>query len=410
MDSAYRERRSRRQIEGPLAPYFGAYSEHLADLGYSYVSHKKKTFIVGDFSGWLGRRGIELERYGPDDEAAFLRDSAKRHSSKKRGERFDLADLSAWLRETGVVEASVCELTDTPERDRVLAEYRAYLAEERGLGPSTIENYGAHIRRFLVSVCGKKDLQLNTMRAADITAYVLRHAPKDQTFAAAKDTVTSLRSFFRFARYRDYVQTDLAASVPSVPGWSLASIPRTMPAECVQPLLDASMTWATPSGLRDHAILLLLARIGLRAREVILLELDNIDWANGCVMVNGKGRQRRPMPMPHDVGEVIATYLRDGRPTSPSRRLFLRSRAPFTGLKNGCDVGMIVRRAALRAGLELKHAGAHQLRHALAVDMLRQGLSLTEIGQVLRHSSPEATRRYAKVDTRHAPFSPSTPP
>lgn len=386
MDSAYRERRYRRQIEGPLAPYFRAYSEYLADLGYSYVSHKKKTFIVGDFSGWLGRRRIALDQIGPEDEAAFIRGFARRHSSSRRGERFVLDGLKT------------CEPTDTPELERVLREYRAYLADDRGLSPPTIENYSAYIRRFLVGVSGGQDVQLGTIHATDIADYVRRHAPKNRTFAAAKDTVTALRSFFRFARYRDYIQTDLAATVPSVPGWSMASIPRAMPAECVRRLLDASKTWRTPSGLRNHAILLLLARVGLRAREIILLELDDIDWAEGHLRVNGKGRQQRPLPLPHDVGEAIATYLRDGRPTSTCRRVFLRSRAPFNALKASSDIGQIVRRATRRAGMELEHAGAHQLRHALAIDMLRQGLSLTEIGQMLRHGSPDATRRYAKAD------------
>lgn len=381
-----------------MAPYFGAYSEYLADLGYSSVAHKKKTFIVGDFSRWLGDKGIALDRICPEDEAAFIRDSAERHSSPYRGERFVLDSLGAWLRETGVIKAPACKLTDTPELERVLREYRVHLADERGLSPPTVDNYSAYIRRFLVSVSGGQDLQLGTIRATDITDHVRHHAPKDRTFAAAKDTVTALRSFFRFARDRDYIQTDLAATVPSVPGWSMASIPRAMPAACVRRLLDASKTWREPSGLRNRAILLLLARVGLRAREIILLELGDIDWAEGCLKVNGKGRQQRPLPLPHDVGEAIASYLKDGRPASTCRRVFLRSRAPFDPLKVSNDIGQIVRRATRRAGMELEHAGAHQLRHALAVDMLRQGLSLTEIGQMLRHGSPEATRRYAKVD------------
>lgn len=381
-----------------MAPYFGAYSEYLADLGYSYVSHKKKTFIVGDFSRWLGRRRIAIDQIRPEDEAAFIRGSTKSHSSKQRGERFVLDGLKAWLRETGVIEAPACEPTDTPELERVLQEYRVYLADERGLSLPTIDNYSGNIRRFLTSVCDGQDLELGTIQATDITDYVRRHAPKDRTFAAAKDTVTALRSFFRFARYRDYIQTDIAATVPSVPGWSMASIPRAMPAECVRRLLEMSKGWRMPSGLRNHAILLLLARVGLRAREIILLELGDIDWAEGCLKVNGKGRQQRPLPLPHDVGEAIASYLKDGRPTSTCRRVFLRSRAPFDALKVSSDIGQIVRRATRCAGMELDHTGAHQLRHALAVDMLRQGLSLTEIGQMLRHGSPDATRRYAKVD------------
>lgn len=236
------------------------------------------------------------------------------------------------------------------------------------------------------------------MRASQIVDYIRRNAPKERTFASAKHIVTALRSFFRFARYRDYIHTDLAAAVPSVAGWSMASIPRAMPADCVRVLLSASKKWRTPAGLRNRAILLLLARLGLRAGEVVRLELSDIDWSEGCLGVHGKGRVERPLPLPHDVGEAIAAYLEDGRPNSACRRVFLRSRAPFDGLRSHSDVCQIVARAIRRAGIEPGSTGAHQLRHALAVDMLRQGASLTDIGQVLRHRSPDATRRYAKVD------------
>jgi site-specific recombinase XerD len=171
-----------------------------------------------------------------------------------------------------------------------------------------------------------------------------------------------------------------------------------MPADCVRVLLNASKEWRTPAGLRNCAILLLLARLGLRAGEVVRLELNDLDWSEGCLSVHGKGRAERPLPLPHDVGQSIAAYLEHGRPESTCRRVFLRSRAPFDGLRSSTDICQIVRRAIGRAGIELASTGSHQLRHALAVDMLRQGAPLTDIGQVLRHRSPDATRWYAKVD------------
>jgi site-specific recombinase XerD len=279
-----------------------------------------------------------------------------------------------------------------------LQEYAGWLREDRGLAPSTIENYAGYLRRFLTSICGVDEPRLADISASQVTDYIRRNAPRDRTFSQAKNIVTSLRSFFRFARYRDYIQTDLAAVVPSVAGWSMASIPRAMPADCVRRLLDESKTWRTPAGLRNRAILLLLARLGLRAREIVRLELDDIDWSQGWLRVHGKGGQERPLPMPHDVGQAVASYLMNGRPESTCRRVFLRSRAPFDGLRTQSDICQIVHRAIDRAEIEVKVTGSHQLRHALAVDMLRQGISLTEIGQVLRHRSPEATRRYAKVD------------
>src|ERR1700722_4469539 len=397
MNRASRKRRSRLLVEGPLAPYFEPYAEYLAGQGYSQVSFWKKTFLINEFSRWLSQKGISVDEITTAHEEAFLRRRAQR-CCPKGGDRIALSGVTGWLQEKGIIECQVTATVETSGVDRVLQEYKSYLQEDRGLAPATIENYAGYVRHFLTDKSGGDDLHLASVHASQIADYIRRNAPQDRTFASAKHIVTALRSFFRFARYRDYSHTDLAAAVPSVAGWSMASIPRAMPADCVQVLLDASKTWRTPSGLRNRAILLLLARLGLRAGEVVRLELADIDWSEGCLSVHGKGRVERPLPLLHDVGEAIAVYLEHGRPESICRRLFLRSRAPFDGLSSNSDICQIVARAIRRAGIELGSTGAHQLRHALAVDMLRQGASLTDIGQVLRHRSPEATRRYAKVD------------
>ncbi len=396
MNRAGRKRRSRLRVEGPLAPYFEPYSEYLAARGYSQVSYWKKTFLVSEFSRWLGREKIAASEMAEHEEA-FLRHNAECRCPK-RGDPITLTSVTSWLREKGVIEGKLTASPELSEIDRILQDYKSYLHEDRGLASATVENYAGYIRRFLADMCGAEELKLGSIRASQIADYIRRNAPRDRTFASAKDTVTALRSFLRFARYRDYIQTDLAAAVPSVAGWSMASIPRAMPADCVRRLLDESKTWRSPAGLRNRAVLLLLARLGLRAREIARLELRDIDWPEGCLSVHGKGRQERPLPLPRDVGQAVASYLKDGRPQSACRRVFLRSRAPFDGLKGSSDICQIVRRAITRAGIELDFTGSHQLRHALAVDMLRQGVSLTEIGQVLRHRSPDTTRRYAKVD------------
>ena len=397
MSRACRKRPSRLQAEGPLAPYLEPYAEYLAGRGYSQVSYWKKTFLINEFSRWLGRKGILADEITSGYEEAFLRDRA-RHRCLKGGDRIALSAMTDWLQEKGIVERRATASVETSGIDRVLREYSSYLHEDRGLAPATIENYAGYVRHFVAEITGASEPRLASLHARQIADYIRRNAPKDRTFASAKHIVTALRSFFRFARYRDYIHIDLAAAVPSVAGWSMALIPRAMPADYVRVLLSASKTWRTPAGLRNRAILLLLARLGLRAGEVVRLELSDIDWSEGCLGVRGKGRVERPLPLPHDVGEAIAAYLEDGRPNSACRRVFLRSRAPFDGLRSPSDICQIVARAMRRAGIESGSTGAHQLRHALAVDMLRQGASLTDIGQVLRHRSPDATRRYAKVD------------
>jgi site-specific recombinase XerD len=397
MQLAFQTRASRLRVEGPLAPYFGPYAEYLADRGYSQVSYWKKTLAISDFSRWLGVRGIEAGKITAEHGAAFLRERAQ-HRNLRQDDPTSLSGILTWLRGEGIVESQPVTAAEGSRRDAILWEYADWLREERGLAVSTIENYRGYAGRFLARVCGPDEPDLAAISARQITDYIRSNAPRDQTFSHAKNTVTSLRSFFRFARYRDYIRTDLAAVVPSVAGWSMASIPRAMPAADVRRLLTESRLWRRRTGRRDHAILLLLARLGLRAREIVHLELEDIDWSQGCITICGKGGEERPLPLPHDVGEALASYLRGGRPESICRRVFLRSRAPFDRLKSSSDICQIVHRAIDRAGIEAALTGSHQLRHALAVDMLRQGLSLAEIGQMLRHRSAEATRRYAKVD------------
>ncbi len=378
-------------------PYFEPYAEYLADRGYSQISFWKKTLLISKFSWWLGQKRIAVGEITPEHVGDFLHHSVGCRCPK-RGETVALCGITDWLQERDVIKPRPAASTALSGIEVTLQEYAAWLREQRGLAPTTVEGYAGVIRRFLTSIRSGDDPRLASIHASQITDYIRRNAPSNHTFSAAKNTVTALRSFFRFALHQDYIQTDLAAIVPSVAGWSMASIPRAMPADCVRQLLTASKSWRKPRALRDRAILLLLARVGLRAQEVAHLNLDDIDWARGWLKISGKGRQQRPLPLPHDVGQAIVTYLRDGRPESKSRRVFLNSRAPFGDLGSHRHVSVIVQRAIEYAGLELDGTGSHQLRHALAVDMLRQGLSLTEIGQMLRHRSPEATRRYAKVD------------
>lgn len=397
MSRACRKRPVRLHAQGPLVPYLEPYAEYLADHGYSQVAFWKKTYLVAEFSRWLHRGGTAINEITGEHEEAFLRDRAQ-YRLPKAGDHFTLSGMVDWLRGRGVINGQPAIAVDVPSIERILQEYGAFLLEARGLAPTSIENYCGYVRRFLMDVAVERDWQLASVKASQIADYLRRNAPKDRKFVSAKHIVTSLRSFFRFARSRGYIHGDLAAAVPSVAGWSMASIPRAMPADCLQTLLKESATWKEPAGLRNRAILLLLARLGLRASEVIQLELDDIDWDEGCLTVHGKSRERRPLPLPHDVGQAIATYLEHGRPRSSSRRVFLCAHAPYGELRSGSDISVIVARALKRAGIESRSGGAHQLRHALAVGMLRRGASLTEIGQVLRHRSPQATRRYAKVD------------
>jgi len=270
------------------------------------------------------------------------------------------------------------------------------LREERNLTTATIVNYVPFVRKFLEDCFGSGPVILSRLRAGDVVQFIQRWAP--QLHSKTAELLTSaLRSFLRYGCYRGDIKLDLVAAVPVVANWSMSSIPRAIAPDQVRRLL-ARINRRTVVGRRDYAILLLLARLGLRSGEVVSLELGDIDWRDGSLGVRGKGGRRLQLPLPPDVGEAIAAYLRHGRPPSSSRRVFLRTRAPNRGFAGPCAIASIIRHVLLRAGIEAPSFGAHQFRHGLATDMLRHGASLSEIGELLGHRSPETTKIYTKVD------------
>jgi site-specific recombinase XerD len=283
----------------------------------------------------------------------------------------------------------------TPVGQRVHA-FEQYLLEVRALAPTTIINYIPFVRSFLEERFGHGRVTLSRLSASDVVRFVQRQAPQLH-LKRAKLMTTALRSFLHYARYLGEVTLDLAAAVPIVANWSMTSIPRAISADHVRQLL-ASIDRRTAVGRRDYAILLLLARLGLRSSEVVLLELDDIDWKSGRLYVRGQGAQRLELPLPTEVGKAIVAYLRRGRPLSDSRRVFLRAKAPIRGFRSACAVGSIVRHSLKRAGIDAPTTGAHQFRHGLATEMLRQGASLGEIGELLGHRHPQTTKIYAQID------------
>ena len=208
---------------------------------------------------------------------------------------------------------------------------------------------------------------------------------------------TAFRSFFRFLFQKGELQTDLAASVPTVADWRLSTVPKFLTSEEVERVLKACDR-RTVTGRRDYTILLLLARLGLRAGEVVALQLEDINWRAGEILVRGKGLLHDKMPLPADVGEALASYLRRDRPSCPIRRVFVCTKAPRRGFAGPSTLTTIVRRALDRAHLHPEFKGAHLFRHSLATSMLRSGATLGEIGEVLRHRALNTTEIYAKVD------------
>jgi integrase/recombinase XerD len=379
--------------KGPLVPYMDAFKRRSIALGYAPTTVRMQAPLISGFSKWLGQKKIAIENISSDHTEHYLRYRA-RHRYPSRGAVATLRRLLDLLREEGIV-AEECACRDATPVQRLLDEYAYYLLQERALSPRTLIYYLGFAGSFLQQKSGEGKPELSALRGADVIRFV-QHEVTCRSRRAAKNLTTSLRSFLRFARYRGYITIDLASGVPVVANWSMPSIPRSIRPEHVRRVL-VHCDRRSLVGSRDYAILLLLARLGLRASAIAFLELDDIDWEGSTLSVRGKDGHVHALPLPIDAGKAIAAYLRK-RPVSTSRRVFLRARAPLQGFKTYFAVVSVVKHAIARAGIESPRKGAHQFRHALACEMLQKGSSLPEIGQILGHRSPQSTAIYAKVD------------
>ena len=383
---------SRVRVTGPLAPFVTGFTAALQQQGYAPMSTAHQLRLVAHLSRWLADEGLDASGLSPAAIERFL--DARRaagYTGHLTGKA--LAPLLAHLRELGAAPAAPPLPVTGPVED-LLRRYRGYLTSERGLGERTADNYTKAARPFLESRLTAQGLALGQLSAAEVTEFVAANLPR-QTRGKAKGTVTALRSLLGFLHLEGMIGRSLAAAVPTVAEWQLASLPKGLEPGQVQRLLGACDR-ETAKGRRDFAVLTLLVRLGLRAGELASLELDDIDWRAGEIVVRGKGSQEERLPLPADVGPAIAAYLREGRPaTSQGRAVFVRAIAPHRALTR-IGVTDIVATASRRAGLERVYA--HRLRHTAATETLRAGASLPEVGQLLRHRRALTTAIYAKVD------------
>ena len=387
-----RSRLLRRLKNGSHGQLIERYAARLVEDGRAQQGTLRCLRIIGGLLSWIA---ISRSRLTDLDEAMverYLRDRARKQSICP-GDRPALKRFLLLLRDAGVIAPAM------PQRitplDQILAEFSGHL-RERGLALGSIVRYVPTIRRFLFEVCpaGVKDLR--KIDHADVVRYLERHA-RDGSPSSGKVMCSSLRAFLRYLHHNGLNPVPLASCVPSTRQWKFANLPTYLSAEQVQKVLDVDLTSAI--GRRDYAILMMLAKLGLRANEVATLKLDDIDWRSGEMCVHAKGRQRVRLPMPPDVGAAVVAYLRDGRPKSSCRRLFLRTLAPRVGFTSPAAITKIAKTALERAGIRgFAHHGARLFRHSLATELLRSGATLSEIGQLLRHRSHDTTRIYAKVD------------
>jgi len=374
-----------------LASYAGGFREDLLGQGYSWGSAAHQIHLMAHLSRWLEAQGLGPAALDEHLTRQFLAARRADGYAALRSARA-LAPLLGHLRGLGVAPPRMPVL-QTPA-DRLAMRFGEYLARERGLAKDSIRSYTGVARRFLAGAGLGDGAGAEGLTAAGVTGFVRRECAR-RGVASAKATVTGLRSLLRFLYLDGQISAPLAGAVPSAACWQLAALPRAVsPAELAR-LMD-SCDRDSAAGRRDFAILVLLARLGLRAGEVAALDLGDICWRQGEITVRGKGSRRDILPLPVDVGEAVAGWLAGGRPREAAcPAVFVRLRAPHGRLAS-TSVSYVVRRACTRAGVPA--AGAHRLRHSTATGMLAAGGTLAEIGQVLRHAQPGTTAIYAKAD------------
>lgn len=375
---------------GPLESYAEGFAGELSRLGYTAGSASHQLRLLAHLSRWLEAegRGRGVDRSDLVRFVAERRAEGRRLYVSMRG----IAPLVDFLDGVGLLEREEPEVPDGVEQ--FIDRYRTYMRCDRGVADSSIRTDVSALRPFLERRAVGGSVELEGVSAVEVTGFLLEVAALGMP-GRAQTTATALRSVLRFLHVEGITERSLLGAVPSVASWRLSALPKALEPGEVARLL-AACDRRTSIGRRDAAMLLLLVRLGLRAREVARLELGDIDWRAGEMVVHGKGSRDERIPVPDDVGRAIVGYLQRGRPVNAlTRHVFVRDKAPHRGLTSEA-VSARVWAASRRAGLE--EFRAHRLRHTAATAMLAAGTPLTEIGQLLRHRKALTTAVYAKTD------------
>ncbi len=374
------------RVRGPLEPWAAGYERWLAAHGYATLSVRKRVCQLARLSSWLEREGLAVWELNEQRVELFV--AARREAGYVTWVTWRCVELPlAYLREVGAVRPAAAVVSEGPWTG-LLAGYREYLVCERGLAPLTVAGYERVARVFLE----QQQDRLELLTAADVSGFLARECPR-RSVSGARELVACLRPLLRYLHVAGMIGSPLVWAVPGVKDLRDRSLPRGVEPQVVARLL-AGCDGRRTVGRRDYAILLLLVRLGLRAGEVAAMQLEDLDWRAGEILVRGKGDRHDRLPLPIDVGQALVSYLQR-RGSSEFRAVFLRMHAP-AGALTRIGVCGVVHDACVRAGVP--PVGAHQLRHTAATAMLREGASLVEIAQVLRHREIKTTASYAKVD------------
>lgn len=386
--------------ESALAPCINTYVRHLAGRGYAASSIRMYNECVAHFAHWMRQHRIHIADVNEQLVQVFVDKHlsscrcARRCQRSRHMVRAALSQLLIVLRATGHIGPRVS--TDPEHIATELREFAHYLADIRGVAAVTQRQRMLHIRAFLRDCFPSRPVQFCSLKPAQVPGFIRNYA-RHWTPSSRKALGNSLRSYFRFKALHGERTAHLTAAIPQIAQWRMSSLPKWLSADQVMQLLGAfDRTSAT--GRRDYAIARCFVDLGLRTTEIARLQLDDVEWHEGVMRIRSKGRRIDALPLPKATGCAIVKYLREGRPATPDRGLFVRHRPPVGKPVTPCIVRNAVRYAARRCGLEQCFHGPHILRHTLAKNLLQGGSTLKQIADVLRHRSLDTTGIYTKVD------------
>lgn len=393
-----RPRALARVLSSPAGLYLDTLATLFVQQGFGRWRVRQRLHGAAHFSVFTMTKGVSLERLHEDLLPAFrthLR-TCRCPGRLRRGRRADVCAMAGaralveHLRHMAVVR-SPAPVATPPDTPLLVRHFHTWMQEQRGLQAATLRSY----ERVIGDVLQTLGAVARDYTAASIRAFVIQRTEK-RSRAQGKCVLTAMRHFLRFLIADGTCPPGLDGAVPTIATWRLSALPRYLPAADVDRVL-AACDRSTPVGLRDRAVLLLLARLGLRAGDIRALSMGDLDWPQGSVRVAGKSRTHVRLPLTQEVGDALVDYLRRGRPPAETDRVFVRMLAPWRALTISAVSGLVAR-AIARAGVTAPFRGAHVLRHSAATEMLRQGATLDHIGAVLRHRYMDTTAHYAKVD------------
>jgi site-specific recombinase XerD len=388
---------------GLLGLHLSGFAESLDQAHYSAASIRLHLRAADRFGAWLQGKTIPLVDVSEVTVDTYIRGLGRQFSRSTPKGRVPHSALGLRRLVQVLRQAEVLKPTPAPASQSSVAEWLAYfdyhLDHVAGCAFGSRNNYLRYARRLLQDVFGDAEVDWSRLSASIVTEFVRREAAKLRPSACGQP-VTAIRSLIRFLATKGAVPAGLDGAVPAVRTWRHSSIPRTISTEELERVL-AACDAESQYGLRERAIVLLLARLGLRAGEVIRLRVDDIDWVRGCVLVRaGKTHRERSLPLSQEVGDALVLYLHQSRPDSVHRELFLRWHPPFRPLCKSVSICTLVQKLLNRAGISVHRPGAHVFRHTLATGMAINGVTFKAIADVLGHGSLASTEIYAKLDLR----------